>query len=234
ATYVAPTRLDRYSRGGLPAGVGVLRAGRGRRRSGRRPATLLVLLATSAGAGVVAVRGGFATDRFARGQGVDAVVVQVCEHVGQAGDDLEPLAVADRGGRRGRVLGQHLAAGKAVEQAEDVVDPLVVVQPLVPFDLAQLDRGEEPQRPVAADIELVVGFFLRILRQPQQRGEVVGQVVVAVADAGRGHVVVALQQRLDLGALGSIVPARRLAPHRRLPGRHRNFITGAHGQRRQV
>src|SRR5690606_2246173 len=149
ATYVAPTkwRAERGEGSGLRV--------RTWNPSSSRPAALLVFLAAATRARCVAVGGGFPADRLARGQGVDAVVVQVGQHVGKAGDDLQSLAVADRGGGGGRVVGQHFAAGEAVEQAEHFVDPFVVVEPLVPRGLAQADGGEEAQRPVAADVEFV-------------------------------------------------------------------------------
>ncbi|MBI5154810.1 tetratricopeptide repeat protein, partial [Candidatus Poribacteria bacterium] len=49
--------------------------------------------------------------------------------------------------------------------------------------LTQLDRAEEAERPVAADVEFVGVLGLGLLGQPQQRREVLGQVVVAVAHA---------------------------------------------------
>ena len=110
------------------------------------------------------------------------MVVEVGEHAGQAGDDLQALAVTERGRGQGRVGGQDFAAGQLLEQAEDLVDPFVFVQPGVPRRFAQFDAAEEAERPVAADVEFVVLLDLGlpgqcIFRQPQQGCQEFGQFI---------------------------------------------------------
>ena len=148
------------------------------RPSSIRPAALLVLLAAAAGAGLVAAGDGVALDWRARGEGIDAVRVEVGQHPRQRGHDCQPLLVADRGRRRGGVVRvDGLAAGQPVEVVEDLLDPVVVVQPAVPGVLAQRHGGEEAQRPVLADVEfvLVQGFLagqFGVFGQPHQGRDV--------------------------------------------------------------
>ena len=55
------------------------------------------------------------------------MALQVGEHAGQAGDDVQPLAVIDRRRRLAWILVEDLPAGELVEQVEDLIHPLAGV-----------------------------------------------------------------------------------------------------------
>jgi len=98
---------------------------------------------------------------------------------------------------------------------------------------AQFDRSEEAMRPVAADVEFIGVLGFRILRQPQQRRQRVGQVVALPLHARDAGVPVPEQQQLRLVRLGGAGEGGGLlAPDYFLPLRRRHRFR-RHRQRGQ-